>query len=148
MLLYSQFTSMLDIIEELLRDLGVERCRLDGSTRDREGEVRRFARSSSIPIFLISLQAGGLGLNLTQADTVILYDPWWNPAAEAQAAARAHRIGQTAPVHVHKLVVRDTVEERILDLQARKRDLAERLVAAGDEPLAALTFEEIRGLLL
>ena len=147
MLLYSQFTSMLDLVEELLSSLGITRCRLDGSTRDREGEVRRFARDSSIPVFLISLKAGGLGLNLTQADTVIIYDPWWNPAAEAQAASRAHRMGQTVPVHVHKLIAAGTVEEKILDLQASKRELAASVLSADEEVLGALSAEELRSLL-
>src|SRR5690606_17332029 len=109
--------SMLDIIEESLREEGVRYSRLDGSTRDREGEVRRFQEDAAIPVFLISLKAGGHGLNLTQADTVIIYDPWWNPATEEQAAARAHRMGQTLPVHVHKLVTAGTVEEKIVELQ-------------------------------
>jgi SNF2 family DNA or RNA helicase len=146
-LLYSQWTSMLDLIEERLEERGVVRCRLDGSTRDREGEVRRFAREASIPVFLISLKAGGFGLNLTQADTVILYDPWWNPAAEDQAAARAHRMGQTLPVHVHKLITAGTVEEKVLDLQARKRDLAGRIIRSEEEALAALTAEDLRKVL-
>jgi superfamily II DNA or RNA helicase len=146
-LLFSQFTSMLDIIDERLRELGVARCRLDGSTRDREAEVRRFARESSIPLFLISLKAGGFGLNLTQADTVVLYDPWWNPAAEEQAAARAHRLGQTLPVHVHKLITAETVEEKILELQARKRALASSIIRSEEEALEVLNVEELRSLL-
>jgi len=146
-LLYSQFTSMLDIIEGRLRELEVPRCRLDGSTRDREEVVKRFAEDPEIPVFLISLKAGGLGLNLTQADTVILYDPWWNPAAEEQAAARAHRIGQTLPVHVHRIVAAGTVEEKILELQEHKREIAERLVGGSAEPLEALGAEELRRLL-
>jgi superfamily II DNA or RNA helicase len=146
-LLYSQFTSMLDLIEERLEEQGVQRCRLDGSTRDREGQVRRFTRDPSIPVFLISLKAGGFGLNLTQADTVILYDPWWNPAVEEQAAARAHRMGQTLPVHVHKLISAGTVEEKILDLQATKRDLVDRVIRAEEEPLSGLSAGELRELL-
>ena len=146
-LLYSQFTSMLDLIEGLVKDLDVPRCRLDGSTRDREGEVRRFTRESAVPLFLISLKAGGFGLNLTQADTVILYDPWWNPAAEEQAAARAHRMGQTVPVHVHKLITAGTIEERMLDLQASKRDLAGRVVRSEEEALETLTADDLRELL-
>ena len=145
-LLFSQFTSMLDIIEERLEEKGVRRCRLDGSTRDREGQVKQFTSDTSIPVFLISLKAGGFGLNLTQADTVILYDPWWNPAAEDQAAARAHRMGQTLPVHVHKLITADTVEEKILELQASKRDLAGRMLES-DEPLSVLSMDDLRGLL-
>lgn len=146
-LLFSQFTSMLDLIEERLDADSVPRCRLDGSTRDREGEVRRFERDTEIPIFLISLKAGGHGLNLTGADTVILYDPWWNPAAEEQAVARSHRMGQSLPVHVHKLITVDTVEEKIQELQASKRNLAGKLLAADDDPLGSLDLDAIRSLL-
>ncbi|HVR76245.1 MAG TPA: DEAD/DEAH box helicase, partial [Planctomycetota bacterium] len=147
-LLYSQFTSMLDIIEKRLVEKDIPRSRLDGSTRDREVVVRQFQRDTSIPVFLISLKAGGFGLNLTEADTVILYDPWWNPAAEEQAAARVHRMGQKLPVHIHKLITAGTVEEKILDLQASKRDLAESVVRSEEEALEALSFEDLRGLLL
>ncbi|HLU46627.1 MAG TPA: DEAD/DEAH box helicase, partial [Planctomycetota bacterium] len=149
-LVFSQFTSMLDIIEESLREEGVRYSRLDGSTRDREGEVRRFQEDAAIPVFLISLKAGGHGLNLTQADTVIIYDPWWNPATEEQAAARAHRMGQTLPVHVHKLVTAGTVEEKIVELQRSKRELAESIISDGPDAesgIAALGFDELRGLL-
>jgi len=146
-LLYSQFTSMLDLIEERLEEKGIARCRLDGSTRDRAGAVKKFSSDPSIPVFLISLKAGGHGLNLTQADTVILYDPWWNPAAEEQAAARAHRMGQTLPVHVHRLITAGTVEEKILDLQATKRQLAESVVRSEEEALGTLSLGDLRGLL-
>jgi len=145
-LLYSQFTSLLDLIEARLEEKGVVHTRLDGSTRDREAVVKRFTQDPSIPVFLISLKAGGFGLNLTQADTVILYDPWWNPAAEEQAAARAHRMGQTLPVHVHRLITAGTVEEKILELQAAKRDLAGRVVES-DEPLGALSLSDLKGIL-
>ncbi len=146
-LVFSQFTSMLDLMEERLDDLGIARCRLDGSTRDREGQVRRFGRETDIPLFLISLKAGGYGLNLTGADTVILYDPWWNPATEAQAVARAHRMGQALPVHVHKLIAVDTVEEKIQELQASKRSLAGRILDSQEDPLSSLDLDDLRGLL-
>lgn len=146
-LLFSQFTSMLDLIERRLEDLGVCRCRLDGSTRNREAVVRRFCEDASVPVFLISLKAGGFGLNLAQADTVILYDPWWNPAVEEQAAARAHRIGQTVPVHIHRLITAGTVEEKILELQSAKRELAASVVGSEEEALAALSFEDLKELL-
>jgi superfamily II DNA or RNA helicase len=146
-LLYSQFTSMLDLIEERLVAEGISYARLDGSTRDREGVVREFQKDPTIPVFLISLKAGGYGLNLTQADTVIIYDPWWNPAVEEQAAARAHRMGQTLPVHVHKLITGGTVEEKILDLQAKKSDLAARLVGAEEGAGGALDLDELRAVL-
>ena len=148
-LLFSQFTSMLDLLEAQLDEIGMRHCRLDGGTRDRHGEVRRFATDPGIPVFLISLKAGGHGLNLTQADTVILYDPWWNPAVEDQAAARAHRMGQTVPVHVHKLVVAGTVEEKMMELQARKRELAESVIEGSEEDgLGGLDLETLRALVL
>ena len=146
-LLFSQFTSMLDLIEAELDKRSIVRCRLDGSTRDREAQVRRFERDRDVPIFLISLKAGGYGLNLTGADTVILYDPWWNPATEEQAVARAHRIGQALPVHVHRLLTIDTVEERIHELQAAKRSLAGKLLDGDEESLAGLDVNELRELL-
>jgi superfamily II DNA or RNA helicase len=147
-LLFSQFTSMLDLIEARLDEIGMRYCRLDGSTRDRRGEVSRFVNDPKIPVFLISLKAGGHGLNLTAADTVILYDPWWNPAVEDQAAARAHRMGQTVPVHVHKLVAAGTVEEKILELQAQKRDLAQSVIDGDEDGLSGLDIETLRGLVL
>jgi superfamily II DNA or RNA helicase len=147
-LLFSQFTSMLDLIEERLDVLGIARSRLDGSTRDRERAVREFQDDDSIPVFLISLKAGGYGLNLTAADTVILYDPWWNPAVEEQAASRAYRLGQSRTVHVHRLIAADSVEEKMLELQDKKRDLAARLVGSEDEAMAALSFEDLKRVLM
>ena len=122
-LLFSQFTSMLDLIEPELERAGIDFVEIRGDTRDRAAPVRRF-QSGKVPLFLISLRAGGTGLNLTAADTVIHYDPWWNPAVEDQATDRAHRIGQDKAVFVYKLVARGTVEERMLELQERKRALA------------------------
>lgn len=122
-LVFSQFTSMLDLIEPALEADGVAFCRLDGSTKDRGAVVEKFQADASIPVFLISLKAGGVGLNLTAADTVIHFDPWWNPAVEAQATDRAHRIGQKKVVTSIKLIARGTIEERVLALQARKREL-------------------------
>ena len=122
-LLFSQFTSMLALIEEALQAAGIGYTLLTGDTRDRETPIRRF-QSGEVPLFLISLKAGGLGLNLTAADTVIHYDPWWNPAVEDQATDRAHRIGQDKPVFVHKLVMLCSIEEKIEVLKSRKRDLA------------------------
>ena len=122
-LLFSQFTSMLALIEEALRAAGIGYALLTGNTRDRETPVRRF-QAGKVPLFLISLKAGGLGLNLTAADTVIHYDPWWNPAVEDQATDRAHRIGQDKPVFVHKMVVLSSIEEKIEVLKTRKRELA------------------------
>jgi len=129
-LLFSQFTSMLDLIKPRLAATGVKFVELRGDTRDRAEPVRAF-ESGEVPLFLISLKAGGRGLNLTSADTVIHYDPWWNPAAEDQASDRAHRIGQTKSVFVYKLIAADTVEERIVELQQRKAQLAN--IALGEE---------------
>lgn len=126
-LLFSQFTSMLGLIETELKKRRFGYAKLTGQTRDRETPVREF-QAGKVPIFMISLKAGGTGLNLTAADTVIHYDPWWNPAVEAQATARAHRIGQDKPVFVYKLLGRGTVEEKILALQDRKRGLADQLL--------------------
>ncbi|MCA9513494.1 MAG: DEAD/DEAH box helicase, partial [Myxococcales bacterium] len=123
-LVFSQWTGLLDLVEPHLRDAGLDFVRLDGSTRDRGAVVDAFQADDGPPVMLLSLKAGGTGLNLTAADHVFLLDPWWNPAVEDQAADRAHRIGQDKPVLVHRLVSADTVEERILALQAAKRQLA------------------------
>ena len=125
-LLFSQFTSMLDLIKVELNARGIQFVELRGDTRDRETPVARFQRGE-VPLFLISLKAGGTGLNLTAADTVIHYDPWWNPAVERQATDRAHRIGQERHVFVYKLIAEGTVEERIVELQERKGALATNL---------------------
>ncbi len=122
-LLFSQFTSMLDLIKPRITEAGIKYVELRGDTRDRAEPVRAF-EAGEVPLFLISLKAGGRGLNLTSADTVIHYDPWWNPAAEDQASDRAHRIGQTKSVFVYKLIAADTVEDRIVELQRRKAELA------------------------
>ena len=131
-LVFSQFTSMLDLIETEVKELGFSYERLTGETRDRDGPVKRF-QSGQSDVFLISTKAGGVGLNLTAADTVILYDPWWNPAVEAQAIGRAHRIGQQRPVFVHRLICVGTIEEKMLSLQARKQMLAQSLWSADDD---------------
>jgi superfamily II DNA or RNA helicase len=141
-LLFSQFTSMLSLIEESLRRTGIDYVKLTGQTRDRKTPVDRF-QAGEVPVFLISLKAGGTGLNLTAADTVILYDPWWNPAVERQAMDRAHRIGQDKAVFVFKLVTAGTVEEAILTLQARKQALADGLFDPEAETGAMLTSEDI-----
>jgi len=129
-LVFSQFTTMLDLIERALMADGVVFCRLDGSTKDRGAVVEKFQGDAAIPVFLISLKAGGVGLNLTAADTVIHFDPWWNPAVEAQATDRAHRIGQKNVVTAIKLIARGTIEERVLELQRRKRAMLESTVDA------------------
>lgn len=147
-LLFSQFTSMLDLIDERLEKLGIARVMLTGDTPvpARQALVDRFQRGE-VPVFLISLKAGGTGLNLTTADTVVLYDPWWNPAAEDQAIDRAHRIGQDKPVFVYRLVAQGTVEERMLDLQARKRALADALYGDEERVAGDLTEADLAALL-
>lgn len=131
-LVFSQWTSLLDLVEPGLRERGIDFARLDGSTRDRGAVVERFQSANGPPVLLLSLRAGGTGLNLTAADHVFLLDPWWNPAVEAQAADRAHRIGQERPVVVHRLIARQTVEEGILALHARKRALADAALEEAD----------------
>jgi superfamily II DNA or RNA helicase len=139
-LLFSQFTSMLDLIKPELVRRNIDFVELRGDTRDRVTPVERF-QAGEVPLFLISLKAGGTGLNLTAADTVIHYDPWWNPAVERQATDRAHRIGQQRPVFVYKLVTSGTVEERIIDLQQRKAELAAGIF--GESASATLDAGEI-----
>jgi superfamily II DNA or RNA helicase len=145
-LVFSQWTSLLDLVEPRLAAAGIAFSRLDGGTRDRASVVDAFQKEAGPPVMLVSLKAGGTGLNLTAADHVFLLDPWWNPAVEDQAADRAHRIGQERPVMVYRLVAKETVEERILALQERKRAMAD--VALGDASQAtAITKEELLGLL-
>jgi SNF2 family DNA or RNA helicase len=122
-LVFSQFVSMLSLIKQALDEDGVRYAYLDGSTKDRQGAVEAFQADDGPPVFLISLKAGGSGLNLTAADTVIHFDPWWNPAVEDQATDRAHRIGQTKVVTTYRLIAKGTIEEKILELGAKKREL-------------------------
>jgi len=129
-LVFSQFVEMLNLIEKDLNRLGIDHLTLTGKSRNRP-EILKAFKEGSAPVFLISLKAGGVGLNLTEADTVILYDPWWNPAVESQAMDRIHRIGQDKPVFVHRLVAAGTIEERMLSLQDRKRALADALLKEG-----------------
>ena len=140
-LLFSQFTSMLDLIKPRLAEAGIKFVELRGDTKDRAEPVRAF-EAGEVPLFLISLKAGGRGLNLTSADTVIHYDPWWNPAAEEQASDRAHRIGQTKSVFVYKLIAADTVEDRIMELQQRKTDLA-NIALSDDGDLPAMEMDDL-----
>ena len=144
-LLFSQFTEMLGLIEAEFQSAGLTYVKLTGSTKDRDTPVRRF-QEGEVPLFLISLKAGGAGLNLTAADTVIHYDPWWNPAAEAQASDRAHRIGQKKPVFVHKLICAGTIEDKILDLQRTKAALLASLLGGGQER-GGLRAEDLQQLL-
>ncbi|RYD65942.1 MAG: DEAD/DEAH box helicase, partial [Verrucomicrobiaceae bacterium] len=145
-LVFSQFVSMLKLARESLTEAGIDSCYLDGSTRDRGAVVDEF-QNGKAPVFLISLKAGGTGLNLTAADTVVHFDPWWNPAVEDQATDRAHRIGQKNVVTAYKLVARDTVEEKILALQSRKRQLSDLSVESEQPLMEGLQMSELEELL-
>lgn len=147
-LVFSQFQKQLLEIETLLQSAGIRTLRLDGQSRNRQSLVDQFQSPAGPPVFLISLKAGGYGLNLTAADTVIHYDPWWNPAAEAQATDRAHRIGQTRPVTVYRLLTRHTVEEKVVRLQSSKRSLADAISESPDQADQAVgwTLNELREL--
>jgi superfamily II DNA or RNA helicase len=140
-LLFSQFTGMLDLIKPRLDEVGIQFVELRGDTRDRAEPVRSF-EAGEVPLFLISLKAGGRGLNLVSADTVIHYDPWWNPAVEEQASDRAHRIGQTRSVFVYKLIASGTVEEKMVELQQRKAALA-GITLGGEDAMPSLDFDDI-----
>jgi superfamily II DNA or RNA helicase len=144
-LVFSQFTGFLAIVRAHLEAEGIAYCYLDGSTRDRAGVIEQF-KDGSAPVFLISLKAGGFGLNLTEADYCFLLDPWWNPATEAQAVDRTHRIGQTKNVMVYRLIARDTIEEKVMALQARKAELFASVMDEGNVFGAGLTADDIRGL--
>lgn len=141
-LVFSQFVQMLQIIKQWLEFSQIPFCYLDGASKDRFEQVDRFNNSPQIPIFLISLKAGGTGLNLTSADYVIHYDPWWNPAVESQATDRTHRIGQTRQVFSYKLICQNTVEEKILKLQEAKRSVAEAIIP-GQDTWKSLTREDL-----
>jgi len=134
-LVFSQFTRMLDLMAAGLRERKIPYVELTGATQDRQKAVDRF-EGREVDVFLISLKAGGTGLNLTSADTVIHYDPWWNGASQAQATDRAYRIGQTRPVFVYNLIVAGSVEERMLRLQQRKAQLAQSLLGLANAPTA------------
>jgi SNF2 family DNA or RNA helicase len=144
-LVFSQFTGFLRRIGARLEEAGLPYAYLDGQTRDRAGAIAEF-RDGGAPVFLISLKAGGFGLNLTEADYCFVLDPWWNPAAEAQAVDRAHRIGQDRTVMVYRLVAQDTIEEKVMALQARKRELFTRVVDDDALMSAPLTADDIAGL--
>lgn len=147
LLVFSQFTSMLAILREALEARGLTYCYLDGSTRERMKVVHQFNTERSIPVFLISLKAGGTGLNLTGADMVIHYDPWWNPAVEDQATDRAHRIGQHRSVYNVKLITRETVEEKVLAMQQKKKSVINATLASDEQVLEKMDWEDIRELL-
>ena len=146
-LVFSQFTSLLAIVRDRLDKSGTPYEYLDGSTTDRGGHVEKFQNDPACGLFLISLKAGGLGLNLTAADYVFLLDPWWNPAVEAQAIDRAHRIGQAKPVFAYRLITKGTVEERVLELQKTKRDLADAILGEDNSLIRDLQREDLELLL-
>ncbi|MEO7208180.1 MAG: DEAD/DEAH box helicase [Steroidobacteraceae bacterium] len=145
-LIFSQFTGMLSLIEAALKKTGIEYATLTGDTKDRVTPVKRFSKGE-VPVFLISLKAGGVGLNLTAADTVIHYDPWWNPAAENQATDRAHRLGQDKPVFVYKLIAAGSIEEKIVALQEKKAALAEAILSADGAQAVKFSSDDLEGLL-
>jgi len=145
--IFSQYTRMLNIMRQDLQQQGILFEYLDGSSKNRLGIVKKFNEDPNIPIFLVSLKAGGTGLNLTGADTVIHYDMWWNPAVENQATDRVHRIGQKNSVSSYKLVTLNTIEEKIVELQNRKKGLVKKVVSSDEEAIAKLTWEEVLELL-
>jgi SNF2 family DNA or RNA helicase len=146
-IVFSQFTSLLRIVRDRLDDAGIAYEYLDGATRNRQEKVERFQEDAQCPLFLVSLKAGGLGLNLTAAEYVFLLDPWWNPAVETQAIDRAHRIGQTRQVFAYRLIARDTVEEKVVELQQTKRDLAAAIIEADGSVIRNLRREDLELLL-
>lgn len=145
--IFSQYTKMLNIIRQDLEKQGLKFCYLDGSTKNRLSIVKKFNEDPTIPIFLVSLKAGGSGLNITGADTVIHYDMWWNPAVENQATDRVHRIGQTQSVSSYKLVTLNSIEEKILNLQNRKSGLVKQVISNEEEAMSKLTWQEVLELL-
>ncbi len=146
-LVFSQFTSMLAILKGEMDERGINYTYLDGSTKDRQDVVRKFNKDHSIPVFLMSLKAGGTGLNLTGADMVIHFDPWWNPAVEDQATDRAHRIGQKRTVYSVKLITKGTVEEKVLAMQERKKMVIDATLTTDEQVMQKLTWEDVQELL-
>jgi SNF2 family DNA or RNA helicase len=147
-LVFSQFVKHLDLVKHYLKSNKIDFAYLDGSSTDRKEQVERFNREKSLKVFLISIKAGGLGLNLTEADYVFILDPWWNPAVEAQAVDRAHRIGQKNKVFTYKFITRNTVEEKILQLQHRKLKLTTELITTEESFMKQLTKEDIEQMLM
>ena len=146
-LVFSQFTSMLAILRDEMESRELKYCYLDGSTKDRQDVVRRFNKDHHIPVFLMSLKAGGTGLNLTGADMVIHFDPWWNPAVEDQATDRAHRIGQKRTVYSVKLITKGTVEEKVVEMQQRKKGIIDATLTTDEQVMQKLTWEDVQELL-
>jgi len=146
-LVFSQFTSMLAILKKEMNERGLKYCYLDGSTKDRQSVVKQFNKDHSIPVFLMSLKAGGTGLNLTGADMVIHFDPWWNPAVEDQATDRAHRIGQKRTVYSVKLITKGTVEDKVVEMQQRKKGIIDATLTTDEQVMQKLTWEDVQELL-
>jgi superfamily II DNA or RNA helicase len=146
-LVFSQFTSMLAILKKEMDARDLKYCYLDGSTKDRQSVVKQFNKDHSIPVFLMSLKAGGTGLNLTGADMVIHFDPWWNPAVEDQATDRAHRIGQKRTVYSVKLISKGTVEEKVVEMQQRKKSIIDATLTTDEQVMQKLTWEDVQELL-
>ena len=146
-LVFSQFVKMLHLLRRELTEKNIPFCYLDGASKDRMEQVDRFNRNSSIPVFLISLKAGGAGLNLTGADEVVHFDPWWNPSVEDQATDRAHRIGQKNTVYALRLITANTIEERVLQMQRRKRAIIDQVVGGDEATMAKLTWADVQKLL-
>lgn len=148
MLLFSQFTSMLELLEKRLDAENIEYYKITGETsKQKRMELVKQFNEGTVPVFLISLKAGGVGLNLIGADMVIHYDPWWNVAVQNQATDRAHRIGQTKKVTVYKMVVKNTIEEKILKLQDSKRDLADSIISGDNVGMSSMSRDELMELL-
>jgi SNF2 family DNA or RNA helicase len=147
-LVFSQYVKHLELVRQYLKTNKVDYAYLDGSSTDRREQVDRFNRDNTLKVFLISIKAGGLGLNLTEADYVFILDPWWNPAVEAQAVDRAHRIGQKKKVFTYKFITRNSVEEKILTLQQRKLRLTTELITTEESFMKQLTKEDIEQMLV
>jgi non-specific serine/threonine protein kinase len=145
-LIFSQFVSMLTLIRQALDKEGINYSYLDGSTTNREAAVGNFLEDPDCNLFLISLKAGNTGLNLVKADYVYIVDPWWNPAVEAQAIDRTHRIGQTKNIFAYKLICKDTIEEKILQLQQKKKKLATDIIQTDEKVFKALKKDELLAL--
>ena len=145
-LIFSQFTSHLAILKEWLDEQQIGYFYLDGRTKNRQELIDAYNGPDGPPLFLISLKAGGTGLNLASADYVIHMDPWWNPAVENQATDRAHRIGQTKPVFVYRLVAENTVEEKVIELQEKKKELFDSVVSSDGFSSSALTMDDLKAL--
>lgn len=144
---FSQYTKMLTILKDELTQKGIAFSYLDGTSKNRLDIVNQFNSDPDIPVFLVSLKAGGSGLNIVGADTVIHYDMWWNPAVENQATDRVHRLGQKRAVSSYKLITLGTIEEKIMNMQNRKKGLVKKIVSCDDEAMAKLTWEEVLELL-